>query len=103
MATVVKKRWDKETIAIAILTFWKDYGRLPTQVDWNPAAARAIGHEPRAQLYEENEWPSPKTVRKYFGTWSEAMVACGFEAPTRGRPRGVNEQVALERGYRQRY
>ena len=94
------KRWDRESVAIAILSFWKDNGHPPTILDWDPAAARRQGHEARARRCEKANWPSPTTVRRLFGSWSAAMAAVGFDPPTRGRPRGVSEQVALERDYK---
>ena len=94
------KRWDRESIAVCILTFWKDYGRPPSEVDWNPAQARSIGHHSRARAFEENDWPSSKTVRRHFGSWAAAIEEVLGDAPTRGRPPGVTDQVTIERGYR---
>lgn len=93
-------RWDRETIAVCILTFWKDYGHPPSEVDWNPAKARALGHNARARRFEEADWPSSSTVRRHFGSWSAAIAEVGFDTPKPGKPEHLTRQVILERGYR---
>lgn len=93
------KRWDRESIAVCILSFWKDYGHPPTILDWDPAAARRQGHEGRVRRFENADWPSATTVKRVFGSWSAAIVEVGFDAPLPGRPAGVTEQVILERDY----
>lgn len=98
--SVSNTRWTRELIAVCILTFWKDYGRPPSVVDWDPAAARRIGHHERAELFERSNWPSAATVRRVFGSWSRAIEDVGFDIPTRGRPRGLTEQASADRGYK---
>lgn len=52
---------------------------------WNPGSARHAKDEKAAEVMRAGRaWPGPQTVRRYFGTWSAAIRAAGFE-PGRSR------------------
>lgn len=60
-------QWSKETIISAIKDFYSKTNRIP--------AAREFDNV-------DYEYPTPRTVRKYFGTWNTAIEAAGFKANT---------------------
>lgn len=81
---VVHTKWSRESIADAIREFARRYKRPPAATDFNPAQARAFGHDGRADRFEEDGcYPSSNIVRRHFGTWNAAVEAAGFE------PRGA--------------
>ena len=58
-------------------------------MDWEPARARRLGHEWRAQRFESGQWPTARMVRWQFGRFNEAVLQAGLtprRAPARIRP-----------------
>jgi hypothetical protein len=62
------------------------YGEPPRTLDWEPARARRLGHEWRADRFEGGLWPSVRVLRRQFGSFNAAIEAAGFTprpAPSR--------------------
>lgn len=79
---------------------WADlYGEPPATTDWAPARARAAGQLWRLDRYYAGDWPSAQTVRRRFGTLSNAIRQAGLE------PRAVGQHTTcpatIEPGARQ--
>ncbi len=55
-------KWSKECIIQSIQNFYKEHQRIPLQKDFEGVS----------------EYPSKKTVRRYFGTWESAIQESGF-------------------------
>jgi hypothetical protein len=58
-------------------------------IDWEPARARRLGQEWRAERFESDEWPTARVVCGLFGSFNVAIEAAGLQprpAPTRLRP-----------------
>jgi hypothetical protein len=75
---------------IAALRRWVElYGEPPRMIDWEPARARRLGQEWRAERFEEDRWPTVRMVRRVFPTFNAAIDAAGLQrrpAPSRTRP-----------------
>lgn len=56
--TKTPKHWDKNSIITAIINFYTEYNRIPTKKDF-------VG----------SKYPSHETVRRYFGSWNNGIVA----------------------------
>lgn len=65
-----KRMWPNERILEAIVAFNEEHGRPPYAREWRDRS---------------DEHPTDATVRKFFGTWNDAVAAAGL-APL---PRGV--------------
>lgn len=75
------------------------YGEPPTMADWEPARARRLGAEWRAERFESGEWPSVRMVRGQFKTFNAAIEAAGLRprrAPSRLRPNFEDPRVILD-------
>ena len=72
-------QWTPETIVYAIGLWYRRHSRIPFTSEWDQAG--------------ENH-PSRQTVARVFGSWNEAMIAAGFDARPRGRPRRVLAEEA---------
>jgi hypothetical protein len=55
-------------------------------IDWEPARARRLGQEWRAERFESGNWPSARVVRRQFRSFNAAIEAAGLTprpAPSR--------------------
>lgn len=66
--------WTPELIHAAIRTWALRMGRPPKREEWHFAV--------------EGQHPCASTVRKRCGTWSQAIIAAGYDPYQAGRPRG---------------
>jgi hypothetical protein len=72
--------WNVDNIIVAIQNFVKLYNRIPEGKDFNHSST----------------YPSTLTVRKYFGTWNNAITKAGFDIIYRdqyGTPTKANDGV----------
>lgn len=58
----VIRRWTNEEILTLIQQWHTEHGIIPTQTDW----------------MNKNDYPGPSTVKKHFGTWSDAIKEAGL-------------------------
>jgi hypothetical protein len=84
-----KLRSDVEILE-AIREWTKRYGEPPTIADWEPSRARRAGHDWRVERYRRGDWPSARSVRNHFGSFSRAIQAAGLIP----RPRGQRQDEA---------
>jgi hypothetical protein len=85
---VRRSSFSRDEIVTAIGQWVEAYGELPTMTDWEPARARRLGQEWRAQRFESGRWPSVRMVRREFSTFNAAIEAAGLTprpAPARTR------------------
>lgn len=78
-----------EQITRAIRRWATLYGEPPSMIDWEPARARRLGQEWRAERFESDEWPTARVVCGLFGSFNVAIEAAGLQprpAPARLRP-----------------
>ena len=94
----MKRVWSDEAILEAIKSFYVEFGRPPAVNDWNPAKAARLGHWERRALYQQRrvDWPHASVVQRAFGSWSAAIEAAGLQPRERGKPRGMNAEIAAE-------
>ena len=62
--TYANPKLSKEFILKAIQTFYKEHNRIPQM---------------REFINTEKEYPSPKSVQRYFSSWNQAIIESGFE------------------------
>lgn len=87
-----------EEVLRALRAWTVRYGEPPSQADWDPVRARALGHEWRIERYRAGDWPSLKTVRNHFGSLGAAVRAAGLEpAPAR---QDLASRIARRQGNR---
>lgn len=87
------RRWNQETIIVAIQEWAARYGSPPSAGEWNTTLARRGGRRERSTGY-----PPATTVQREFGSWSAALAAAGFQprqAGMYGRP-GEDPAVIAE-------
>lgn len=60
--------------------------------DWEPARARRLGQEWRAQRFESGHWPSARMVRGQFSTFNAAIEAAGL--PPRPAPARLRRNLS---------
>ena len=68
-------------------------------VDWEPARARRLGQEWRAERFESGEWPSARVVLRQFRSFNAAIDAAGLTpraAPSRLRRNFTGRQSILD-------
>lgn len=70
-----RDRWTREAIVDCVQAWHAAWGRPPRAHEWNARSAA--------------RWPQPDTVRRHFGSWSEAIKAAGYTPDRRGRPKKV--------------
>jgi len=85
-----KLRSDAEILR-AIQEWTVRYGEPPTMADWEPSRARRAGQLWRVERYRRGDWPSARSVRNHFGTFSAAVRQAGLVP----RPRGQRQEEAV--------
>jgi hypothetical protein len=83
------RSFSKEEIVTAIHHWQSEYGECPKMIDWEPARARRLGQDWRAERFESGHWPSAKIVCGQFGNFNSAIRAAGLtprRTPSRQRP-----------------
>lgn len=79
---------------------WADrYGEPPAMSDWEPARARRLGQEWRAERYETGDWPTTRMVCAAFPSFSAAVEQAGLKprrAPSRLRANLSDPTAVLE-------
>jgi hypothetical protein len=83
------RAFSKQQIIDAIHAWQAEYGECPKMIDWEPARARRLGQEWRAERFERGHWPSAKVVCGQFGSFNAAISAAGLtpqRTPSRQRP-----------------
>ncbi len=83
------RSFSKQEIVIAIHNWQAEYDECPKMIDWEPARARRLGQEWRAERFESGRWPSAKIVCGQFGNFNSAIRAAGLtprRTPSRQRP-----------------
>lgn len=86
-------------IVAAIHRWAATYGEPPTMLDWDPARARRLGHNWRAERFDAGAWPTARVVRGHFTSFNEAIERAGFRprrAPTRLRANLAEPAAVLE-------
>lgn len=83
--TLHHARWDKQRLIAALHDCCRINGRSPVVTDFNKAMARSRGLVEQAALAIERGWPNASVIDYHFGSWSNAMIAAGFERPKQGR------------------
>lgn len=82
----LNKTWTRETLIGELRRWAAEYGAPPAAADWNRALARRQGREDVAQRHAAGDWPSYSTIVNYFGSWSAAITAAGYQPrPVGGR------------------
>jgi hypothetical protein len=89
-ATIHRTRSFSKPEIIAAVQRWESaYGECPKMIDWEPARARRMGQDWRAERFESDHWPSAKIVCGQFGSFNAAVSAAGLtprRTPSRQRP-----------------
>jgi hypothetical protein len=83
------RSFSKEEIVGASHGWQAEYGECPKMIDWEPARARRLGQDWRAERFESGHWPSAKIVCGQFGNFNSAIRAAGLtprRTPSRQRP-----------------
>jgi len=94
--------WTPGRVIEAIQDWAAIYGEPPSSVDWNPWAARHVVHdEERARRWEraDGRWPWFTIVHQRFGSFSEGLLAAGFQPRD---PVGSVENQKRRRSMRQK-
>ena len=84
-----ERRWTKETIMRAFGRFEDETGRVPRAADargpCESLALRLSGRRIRELEQAQGlALPSPEIVRREFGSWEAALVACGMRVSRGG-------------------
>lgn len=82
------RRYTRDEVLEAIRQWADCHGSPPTSMDWDPARARRLGHDWRAERFEAGNWPTIRMVRDRFGTFNDAVTRAGLQprrAPSRVR------------------
>jgi hypothetical protein len=77
-----RKAKTREEVIEAIQRFAREHGRPPSRADF-------IGRT--------DEYVSPQTADRLFGSWSDAIVAAGFDRPTAIRRDAWTRERAIEK------
>ena len=93
-----QRAFSREEIVAAIKRWVAMYGECPRMIDWEPARARRLGQQWRADRFESGTWPTTRMVRCQFQTFNAAIEAAGLSprpAPTRLRPNLSGPQAII--------
>jgi hypothetical protein len=88
-AKEAQRAFSRAEIVAAIKRWLATYGECPRMIDWEPARARRLGQQWRADRFKSGIWPTARMVRCQFRTFNAAIEAAGLSprpAPTRLRP-----------------
>jgi hypothetical protein len=78
-----------ETEILEAIREWTSrYGEPPAMADWEPSRARRAGHLWRVERYQRGDWPSARSVRNHFGSFSSAVREAGLVPRPRGQRQG---------------
>jgi len=83
---MVNFAFSRDEIVEALQRWTREHGEPPRGVDLEPARARRLGQEWRAERFESGTWPSARMVTKQFGSMTAALRSAGIEprrAPAR--------------------
>lgn len=94
--TRIRQHRGTEGVLAALREWQERYGAPPTMADWEPARARRLGQDWRAERYAAGDWPSMRTVRHHFGTLTAAVGAAGLTPAPRGRRTSTARLVQRE-------
>lgn len=72
--------WSRKTVLQAFRLWYRKHGRAPRTTDWSPPASGTHRRTQHAQELDGSSYPSPTTVRRYFGSWSAALEEAGLRA-----------------------
>jgi len=73
--------WSRKAVLQAFRLWYRAHGRAPRATDWSPPSPPGTRRRTeRAQRADGSSYPSPTTVRRYFGSWSAALEAAGLRA-----------------------
>jgi hypothetical protein len=92
------RSFSKPEILAAIHRWHDDYDESPKMIDWEPARARRLGQDWRAERFEAGRWPSAKIVCGQFGSFNAAISAAGLtprRTPARQRPNLSGPEAVL--------
>jgi hypothetical protein len=95
----VADRFSQEQVIHAIRVWTAQFGAPPTTTDWEPARARRLGQEWRAERFESGDWPSARIVCARFESFNGAVAQAGFtpnRAPFRQRSNLSGPEAILE-------
>jgi hypothetical protein len=77
--TVPAGTWSRDTVLQALRNWMRETGRPPKAEEWSPPTRAGVSKRPsRPGVAAAPRWPSPTTVRRYFGSWSAALEAAGM-------------------------
>lgn len=101
-----KRSWTSERVLEAIGSWAEEYGKPPTSEEWEigkpekraqAALIKAQLWREKARRFAEGAYPSNDTVRRFFGSFSAAIAAAGFEPRPPGRtPRELTDRQVAE-------
>jgi transcriptional regulator with XRE-family HTH domain len=75
------RRWQPETILVAIRAFAEEHGRPPTSTEW----LGFKGHNPAYPYFSD--------VQREFGKWAEAIERAGFPRPQQGNKTARTKKI----------
>lgn len=70
--------WSRTAVLRAFRLWYREHGRPPTAYAWSPPSNGIRGRTEHAQTLLGSSYPSPTTVRRYFGSWSAALQESGL-------------------------
>jgi hypothetical protein len=92
------RSFSKPEIIAAIHRWQAEHDEAPKMIDWEPARARRMGQDWRAERFESGHWPSAKVVCGQFGSFNAAITAAGMtprRTPARQRPNLSGPEAVL--------
>lgn len=99
---VRRRVWDRTLIAEAITDYVARYERVPGAVDLDRGAARTANNEEALRILDEMQLPTPRTIKRVYGTSLaaalEEILGADASAARRGagRARGPRPRFRLE-------
>lgn len=71
--------WSPEAVLRALHDWARENGRAPRAEDWSASPrVRPRSAKSSRRVAAVRRWPSPATVRRYFGSWSAALEQAGL-------------------------
>jgi hypothetical protein len=87
---------DATAITEAMVEWVRRYGDVPTMADWDPVRARRLNQAWRIARYEQDDWPSARSVTNHFGSFSAAVAAAGLVARGQSTQRASRQAARAE-------